>query len=75
MKQIFKIILPISIAIIVIFGVAFYWFQWRPTQIRQRCFTEAEFDKRATNESNDIARREFINNYYDECLKRFGLEK
>lgn len=72
MKKIKTILILIIIAIL---GLSFYWFEWRPTQIRQRCFAEAEFDKRATLEFNDAVRQEFIDTYYKNCLKRFGLEK
>ncbi|MFA5098858.1 MAG: hypothetical protein WC461_01410 [Candidatus Paceibacterota bacterium] len=68
----FKLGLLIILAISII-GV-FYWYGWRPTQTKQRCFAEAEFDKRATFEPDDIKRQEFINMYYGNCLMRFGLK-
>ncbi len=64
----------IAFLLIIAGTIWFYWFQWRPSQIRQRCFAEAEFDKRATLEFNDVAREEFINTYYEDCLMRFGLK-
>lgn len=53
---------------------AFYWFSYRPMQFKQMCFAEAEFDRRALNEPNDNKRQEFINGYYNDCLKRFGIK-
>lgn len=62
------------IILILLIGSAFYWFQWRPSQIKQRCYAEAEFDKRADLELDDTKRQEFINAYYEDCLMRFGLK-
>jgi len=62
------------IAIALLIGGAFYWYKWRPSQIRQRCSAEARFDIRATLENDDYKRQEFINSYYEDCLMRFGLK-
>lgn len=64
------VILVISIA------SAFYWFEWRPTQIKQRCSAEARFDRSgfATLGRSDIENQKFINAYYEDCLMRFGLK-
>ena len=69
----FKI--SLLIIIIIVISGAFYWYEWRPTKIKERCSTEAHFDMRAVLELDDNKRQEFINNYYDDCLMRFGLEK
>jgi hypothetical protein len=53
---------------------AFYWYSWRPARIKGRCYAEAEFDPRVNKETSDLSRRAFINNYYDDCLKRFGIK-
>ena len=37
MKEKIKAILPISIVILFVLGLAFYWYEWRPTQIRHDC--------------------------------------
>jgi len=63
------------IIIMIIVGGCFYWYEWRPNQIKQRCYAEAEFDRRAVLEFGNIKRQEFINMYYENCLIRFGLEK
>jgi len=52
----------------------FYWYEWRPLKIKEKCSAEARFDKRATLEPDDNKRQEFINNYYADCLMRFGLK-
>lgn len=61
------------IALCIISG-AFYWYEYRPSQIKQQCSADARFDQRAISESNDVKRQEFINMYYDDCLMRFGLK-
>jgi hypothetical protein len=53
---------------------AFYWYSLRPAKIKERCYAKAEFDPRAVSEPSDLLRRAFINNYYDDCLKRFGIK-
>lgn len=60
--------------ILITMGCAFYWFEYRPTKIKERCSAEAHFDKRALLEFDDAKRQEFINNYYDDCLMSFGLK-
>lgn len=58
----------------IIGATVFYWYAWRPTEIKERCYAEAEFDQRALSEANDNARRNFINGYYDDCIKKFGID-
>ena len=62
-----------GLSLFVVVG-AFYWFEWRPNKIKERCSAEARFDIRAISEPDDNKRQEFINNYYDDCLMRFGLK-
>jgi hypothetical protein len=67
-------ILIVGILTLLIGALTFYWYEWRPTQIKQRCSADARFDRRATLELDDIKRQEFINTYYEDCLMRFGLK-
>jgi len=69
----FKIIL-IVIIFIIILG-SFYWYELRPTKIRENCLAEAEFNPAIQVYIDDHSRTEFINDYYNTCIKRFGLEK
>jgi hypothetical protein len=64
----------LAITIILIASSSFYWYEYRPTQIKTRCSADARFDTRAIGEPDDAKRQEFINNYYDDCLMRFGLK-
>lgn len=54
---------------------AFYWYEYRPTQIKEMCSSEARFDSRAIGEPDDVARQSFIDSYYSDCLMRFGLRQ
>lgn len=67
--------LSVAVVLLLVAGFAFYWHEWRPAQIKQKCYAEAEFDKRAVLEMDDQKRSDFINMYYQGCLRRFGLEK
>ncbi len=42
--------------------------------IRQQCFAEAEFNPTAIATADDVARHKIIDDYYSDCLNRFGLE-
>ena len=60
----FKIIL--IIIILAILGGAFYWFQWRPSQIRKECYDRIpDFKKEYGTYEKD----------YKQCLIEHGLEK
>ncbi|GMX57833.1 MAG: hypothetical protein YFSK_1630 [Candidatus Yanofskyibacterium parasiticum] len=67
-----------KLAIIVIAALTiagyFYWYAWRPNEIKQQCYTEAEFDKNSVLELDTAARQKLINNYYQDCLLRFGIK-
>lgn len=51
--------------ILIILGLAFYWFQWRPTQIRKECYSTSFNIFDGISDSNR----------YIDCLKQHGLEK
>ena len=58
---------------LVILGFSFYWYEWRPTKIKERCSADARFDTRVLS-LNDEEYQKFINTYYEDCLMRFGLK-
>jgi len=64
MKEKIKSIYVILIVILIVLGFAFYWFQWRPTQIRKKCYDVAI----------NIGGVNFDKNYQS-CLLDHGLEK
>ena len=85
-----KIIIISSILIILILAGAFYWFQWRPTQIRKNCYAEAKekaislLGKKVADEPSqysDMAKQgnKFLKDdfqfLYQNCLRAHGLEK
>ncbi|MCX6718256.1 MAG: hypothetical protein NTY81_01470 [Candidatus Staskawiczbacteria bacterium] len=69
-----KIILTISIVIMVliitIVSSAFYWFQWRPAQIRKECGVSVS--KIANENKLSPSEGSTLLNF---CIKKHGLEK
>jgi len=66
----------ITILVISIAG-AFYWFEYRPTKIKERCSADAHFDTAGFLNLGAFGgkdQQEHINDYYDDCLMRFGLK-
>lgn len=67
-----------KLGILAVLGIsvvsAFYWFEYRPIKIKERCSAEAHFGLRLLVETNDNKRQELINNSYNDCLMRFGLK-
>jgi len=53
---------------LIILGFAFYWYEYRPTKIKERCSSDAHFNPR------NIGQQALINNEYEDCLMRFGLK-
>lgn len=77
LKQ-YKYVILIGMAIL---GLAFYWFEWRPMQIRKEC---ANWAIETINKNNagrgyvPVAERADRNHkdfdgYYERCLKEKGL--
>ncbi len=57
----------------------FYWYEWRPTQIRKECYKEAKIQAQMQLEEYK-KNGEFylfpptVESYLDSCLRRHGLE-
>jgi len=74
------------IIIIAILG-GFYWYSWKPTQIRKECYALADKGKQQALDWDNIAMMggyeltkradydEIFNDTYQECLLKNGLEK
>jgi len=66
------------IIVLIIVGGAFYWFQWRPSQIRKICYIEQQYYKENLWENQEASDEQLImlsEQRYEECLRRHGLEK
>jgi len=61
--------------VLVILGISFYWYSYKPNHIREQCLAEAEFTPTATLTVDEMQRQQFIGVYYQNCIRRFGLEK
>lgn len=70
-----KTIIILSILIILISTGIFYWFQWRPTQIRKNCYNLAIKNPFKNPNATETERRSELNFVYQNCLKMNGLEK
>ena len=64
----------IIITAVIILSFLFYWYSYRPSKIRSACLAEAEFN-RFNIYANDKERQQFLDDYYKNCLRRFGLER
>lgn len=58
-----KTILMITIIIVLIISIGFYWYEWRPTQIKKSCALTA------TNFSPDAQ-----DNFYKNCVLQNGIK-
>lgn len=61
--------LIITILIVLVLGGAFYWFEYRPSQIRQECI------KKAKASQGNVSFRETLEGHYSDCLRSKGLAK
>ena len=72
-------ILIILLAIFILIGGAFYWYEWRPTKIRKNCtWKQAEVDFRYIGGSHYGVKKgewyRLTNDEYQKCLQEYGLE-
>lgn len=60
---------------LLILGFSFYWFSWRPSEIRKDCFQkEYSYVYYPTSESNRLVGNALDFNYeYLKCVRFFGL--
>ena len=78
MKQTLIIILPISVVLVIILSVGFYWFQLRPAQIRKECIKVANNEEGFNQEkfvAKQLGKEYFNQSRYNNCLLEHGLEK
>lgn len=61
----------VIILIMIILGFSFYWFEWRPTGIREHCGISAL--ERATGEDGQKYTKERYENFYARCINEKGL--
>ena len=66
-----KIKLLMSLIILGFIGGWFFWFQWRPTQIRKKC---VNITREKVKGNSDISTTG-INLIYNFCLRENGIER
>lgn len=64
-----------KVGILIVILFFFYWYSYRPQDIRSMCLAEAESNPSNASISSDRYRFEAIDLYYRNCLHRWGLEK
>ena len=52
-----------------------YDISYKPSRVREKCIAEAEFAPTATLMSDEMERQTFIDKYYQNCIRRFGVER
>jgi len=55
----------IILIVLALFGYAFYWFQWRPSHIKQECYKTADSWANGSGWA--------FNYHYSQCLRSKGL--
>ena len=79
MKEKIKEIFPILIVILIVLGLAFYWYEWRPTQIRSECAIRAQGDEGNQFNMKEFLAKQGVQNAIDElymnCLREKGISK
>ena len=76
MKILFKVV--VIFVVLLVLGGVFYWYEWRPTQIRKECQWKTE-----NTEYRDVLEKRIQlklggteeNDLYQICLREHGLEK
>ena len=61
----------IIILTLVVFGGAFYWYEWRPTQIRKECSAVRNMMDPSVIIEGEVHGLQ----HYTDCLRLNGLEK
>jgi len=75
-KQISIFLMATIVIILIMAGVAFYWFQLRPSQIIKECTANAENKDLSSDYSKYTGEKNFFDQkVYDNCLLEHGLRK
>lgn len=65
----------IILIFVLVLGFIFYWYSYKPSNTRAKCLAEAEFTPTAMLISDEMERQNFLDTYYQNCIRKFGLEK
>ncbi|MFA6422814.1 MAG: hypothetical protein WCV92_05465 [Candidatus Buchananbacteria bacterium] len=68
------IVVVLTLLLLILVGI-FYWFEWRPSQIRKNCYASAIKNPFKNPNATESERRSELNFIYQNCLKIKGLEK
>lgn len=60
-------IIIIVVVVLILLGLSFYWFQWRPSKAREKCYEELSKKSPAYQRVNGES-------FIDTCLTKYGIE-
>lgn len=63
----------VAVILVFILGSAFYWFEWRPTQLTKACAEDAEFREYYQKLPDGISAGDAYDYFYNLCLNREGV--
>lgn len=64
----------IIFVILLLTGLSFYWYEYRPSQIKKNCFVSTQENKNEIPKSLSTQQSiNFVEYQYDFCLKQNGL--
>ena len=72
-KQILYFVTLLVVATLLV--ASFYWFEWRPTQIKKECheYAQRTHEMQASYLNPDIDVNEWNQGVYEYCLREHGL--
>lgn len=68
-KKIASYFWTVIILIVIILGAGFYWFQWRPSEIKKECSKYEDKTVKSNSYYTDTTKNE-----YTDCLHKSGLK-
>ncbi len=80
-KKIFIWKTVLVVLVLLILGFGFYWFEWRPSQIRKKCYETVGGSFKTDGTFKEfVAKQQFLisddfERSYQNCLRRNGLAK
>lgn len=66
----------ITAIVLIILGLSFYWFEYRPKQIKKNCYNQAQQDYVSPSYATAVGKTEMEvkNDYYNSCIMSKGIK-
>lgn len=62
-----------KLSLLLIIGLAFYWYEYRPSQVKKECYSIARVNVGVYGDRIDFYNRGNYDFYYKWCLEQKGL--